>query len=127
MYQIHPENPKTGFSRKFYLTNINWIVKKTDFVRFLAKKTGSRIVDENKNLNDVLEAIKDVLAEEDALVLLGFGTFRVKIQKGRRIRTVHGNIFDVPDQRVARFWVGDKLKRKVSGKKATPLVGSEDG
>lgn len=97
-------------------------MKKTDFVRFLAKKTGDRIVDANKNLNDVLEAITDVLAEEDSLVLVGFGTFKVKIQKGRRIRTVHGNIFDVPDQRVARFWVGDTLKRKVSGVKAIPVV-----
>ena len=91
-------------------------MKKTDFVRFLAKKTGSRIVDANKNLNDVLEAIKDALAEEDELILVGFGSFKVNIHKARTIRTVHGRMVDIPDQRVVRFWVGDKLKRKVASK-----------
>ena len=91
-------------------------MKKTDFVRFLAKKTGSRIVDANKNLNDVLEAIQDVLSYEDLLVFVGFGSFKVNLHKGRTIRTVHGNVVDIPDQRVVRFWVGNTLKRRVASK-----------
>ena len=91
-------------------------MKKTDFVRFLAKKTGSRIIDANKNLNDVLEAIQDVLSEEDILVLIGFGSFKVNLHKARTIKTVHGNVLDIPDQRVVRFWVGDTLKRTIASK-----------
>ena len=57
-------------------------MNKTEFLKLLAEKMETSVVDADKNLKLVFETIGEVVAKEDSLAFVGFGTFKTSIKKG---------------------------------------------
>ena len=65
-------------------------MKKAEFVRMVADRTGLKKKDTEATLDAVLESIGDVLASGDKLNFIGFGSFETK----QRTFAGHGKIRD---------------------------------
>ena len=92
-------------------------MNKTEFVKLLAEKMETSTVNADKNLKLVFEAIGEVVAKEDTLSFVGFGTFKTSIRKATRVKTPKGVMVDVPKKRVVKFSAGSDLKEKATSKK----------
>ena len=67
-------------------------------------------------LNATLDAIIDVLAEGNTIVLPGFGTFSRKHREARTCRNPNtGESMEVPECDVASFKPGKRMKDAVNG------------
>ena len=92
-------------------------MNKTEFIKLLAEKTEGSAVIADKNLKLVFETIGEVIAKEDTLSFIGFGTFKTSIRKAKQMKTPKGVMVDVPEKRVLKFSVGSDLKDKAASKK----------
>jgi nucleoid DNA-binding protein len=92
-------------------------MNKTEFVKLLAKKMETSVVDADKNLKLVFETIGEAISKEDSLAFVGFGTFKTSIRKATKVKTPKGVMVDVPEKRVVKFSAGSDLKEKAASKK----------
>jgi nucleoid DNA-binding protein len=92
-------------------------MNKTEFVKLLAEKMETSVVDADKNLKLVFETIGEAISKEDSLAFVGFGTFKTSIKKATKVKTPKGVMVDVPEKRVVKFSVGSDLKEKAASKK----------
>ena len=86
---------------------------KNDLVSALCEK-GYLKYQASEVVDDVFQIIRDTLAQGEAVQIRGFGTFGVKIHKGRNsldISTGEKRVFD--DCRVPMFKASDNLKEAV--------------
>jgi DNA-binding protein HU-beta len=87
-------------------------MNKQDFLRLLAEKAGSSIVEADKWFKVVIETIGDAVQRTDDLRFIGFGSFKSKIKKALDVKTPIGTMVHVPAKRVVTFSVGTELKQK---------------
>ena len=92
-------------------------MNKTEFVKLLAEKMETSVVDADKNLRLVFETIGEAISKEDSLAFVGFGTFKASIRKATKVKTPKGVMVDVPEKRVVKFSAGSDLKEKAASKK----------
>lgn len=92
-------------------------MNKTEFVKLLAEKMETSVVDADKNLKLVFETIGEAISKEDSLAFVGFGTFKASIRKATKVKTPKGVMVDVPEKRVVKFSAGSDLKEKAASKK----------
>ena len=92
-------------------------MNRTEFVKLLAKNMDTSAAAADKALKTVFDTIGEVIAQEDSLAFVGFGTFKITISKAKKVRTPRGAIVDVPEKRIVRFSPGTELKVKADSKK----------
>ena len=92
-------------------------MNKTEFLKLLAEKIETSVVDADKNLKLVFETIGEAISKEDSLAFVGFGTFKASIRKATKVKTPKGVMVDVPEKRVVKFSAGSDLKEKAASKK----------
>ncbi len=93
-------------------------MNKTELVDAVAAKSELKKVDAKKAVEAVLDAIKEALVKDDAVQLIGFGTFKVSkraARQGRNPRT--GETIKIPASKVPSFSAGSALKDAVNKKK----------
>ena len=92
-------------------------MNKTEFTKLFAKNMNSSTTAAEKSLKTILDTIGEVIAQEDSLLFVGFGTFKTTISKAKKVKTPRGVMVDVPEKRVVRFSPGTELKAKADIKK----------
>ena len=95
-------------------------MNKQDFLRLLAEKAGSSIVEADKWFKALTETIGDAVQRTDDLRFVGFGSFKSKIKKALDVKTPAGTMVHVPAKRVVTFSVGTELKQKALTKVDSP-------
>jgi DNA-binding protein HU-beta len=89
-------------------------MNKTDLVNAIHEKSGLTKADAKKALDAMIEATTDALKNGDKVVLIGFGTFSVRLKKGGQVRNPRtGAMINVPDKNVVKFKAGADLKKAV--------------
>lgn len=86
-------------------------MNKTDLIDKLADHTGLSKVDAKRAIEAFTAIVMDSLAEEEEVVLVGFGTFSVSkrgARKGRNPQT--GKEINIPARKVPKFKVGKAFK-----------------
>ena len=89
-------------------------MNKVELVSIVAEKTGStkKVVDEV--INEFMDAIVNTLANDEKVVLSGFGTFEVRVRAERTGRNPrNGELITVPSQKSPAFKSGKLLKDAV--------------
>ena len=111
-------------------------ITKADIVDALYEKTGMERKDVQRLVDKFLEEIKAGLVSYSTIELRGFGTFEIKIRKGReRARNPKtGEIVSVGSHGIAAFRAGRKLRQDVwtikskdevkNGQRANPEEGT---
>lgn len=90
-------------------------MKKSEFVKCVAKKTGMSQAACSECLDAMIECITDALKKGDSVSLIGFGTFAVKeraARQGRNPRT--GETIQIKAAKVPSFKAGKALKDAVN-------------
>jgi len=90
------------------------MANKADLVDKVADKTGLTKKDSNAAVEAVFDSIQEILAEEEKVQLIGFGTFEVReraARKGRNPQT--GEEIQIPATKVPAFKAGKNLKEAV--------------
>jgi DNA-binding protein HU-beta len=95
-------------------------MNKQDFLRLLAEKAGSSIVEADKWFKAVTETIGNAVQITDDLRFVGFGSFKSKTRKASDVKTPIGTIVHVPAKRVVTFSAGTELKQKALTKVDSP-------
>ena len=89
-------------------------MNKEEFVSALAKKLTTTKIDAAKSLDAMLECIQKNIKKEKEIKFIGFGTFKLKNRKARKIKNPqNGQEIDVPAQNYVSFSAGTKLKLAV--------------
>jgi integration host factor subunit beta len=88
---------------------------KADIVDSLYEKTGMSRGEIRTVIDLFINEIKDVLVKRSIIELRGFGTFEVKIRKGRKDarNPKTGEVFQVHSHGIASFRPGRELKQDV--------------
>lgn len=83
---------------------------KAEFIDALASKTGESKADAAKNLDAVVDLLKDLFVKGDKLSLPGFGTFGTTV-RGEKvgINPKTGEKLTIPARTVPKFKPSDKL------------------
>ena len=92
-------------------------MNKSEFIKLLAKNMDTSATAADKALKTVFDTIREVIAQEDNLAFVGFGTFKTTISKAKKVKTPRGAIVDVPEKRIVRFSPGTELKVKANSRK----------
>lgn len=90
-------------------------MKKAELVNAIAEKGGYTKKDAEKALSAVIDSITDVLVAGDKITLVGFGTFKTKVnpeRMGRNPRTKEEKL--IPEKTVPVFRPGQALKDAVN-------------
>jgi integration host factor subunit beta len=90
-------------------------VTKTDIVDAVYEKTGMNRKEIRKVLDLFIDEIRDSLMEQMVIELRGFGTFEVRIRKGRQKarNPKTGELVSVTSHGIAAFRPGRELKQNV--------------
>lgn len=90
-------------------------MNKTEFIKELMDRTGMDAKKAQASLKAMLDIIRDTLADDDIIQIVGFGTF-APVTKASRVgvnpRT--GEKIEIPSKRVIKFTPGAKLKAAVN-------------
>ncbi len=85
-------------------------MNKTELIKKVAEKSGLTQADSKKALEATLATIKEALAADDSVALIGFGTFSTGIRparEGKNPRT--GEKIYIAEKKVAKFKAGSGL------------------
>lgn len=91
-------------------------MNKNEFISMVADKAELTKKDTEKVLDAITDCIEEILAKEDKLQLVGFGTFETKVRPertGRNPKT--GESVLIAQATVPVFKPGKQLKEKVNG------------
>lgn len=92
-------------------------MKKAELINAIAEKGGYTKKDAEKALDAVIGTISDALIAGDKITLVGFGTFKTKVnpeRMGRNPRTKEEKL--IPEKTVPVFKAGQALKDAVNNK-----------
>ena len=95
-------------------------MKKADFIKAVAEKTGTTQKTADAVLAATLDTIRTALKKGDSVAFLQFGTFKVSqraARKGRNPQT--GKEIQIPAAKLPVFKASAAFKELVNGKKAT--------
>lgn len=85
-------------------------MNKTELVKKISEKAGLSQADSKKALEATLDSIKEALAANDSVALIGFGTFSASeraARQGKNPRT--GEVIQIAAKKVAKFKAGAGL------------------
>ncbi len=89
-------------------------MNKLDLIKAVAEKTNTSLAESTKVINAFLEVVQDTLANEEDVILTGFGTFKVSSRAERKSRNPQtGEEIIVPATKVPTFKAGKQLKDSV--------------
>ena len=89
-------------------------MNKIELVDEIAGEVGLTKTNVSRVINAIIEVISDALFDGDKVVLVGFGTFRVRERKARRGRNPRtGEEIQIPAKKVPKFLPGKRLKEAV--------------
>jgi DNA-binding protein HU-beta len=90
-------------------------MNKTDFIAYIAEKTGYTKKDVESHLDMFLDSIIEVLKKEGKLQLTGFGIFEVVERCARDCRNPQtGEVMHLQPSKSVKFKVGKNLKDSVT-------------
>ena len=90
-------------------------MNKTDLVKVVAQKADMTQKDAEKAINALFDGIKDALAKNDKVQVIGFGTFEVKTREARKGRNPQtGKEITIPASKSPVFKAGKGLKDAVN-------------
>lgn len=90
-------------------------MNKTDLVKVVAQKADMTQKDAEKAINALFDGIKDALAKNDKVQVIGFGTFEVKTREERKGRNPQtGKEITIPASKSPVFKAGKGLKDAVN-------------
>lgn len=85
-------------------------MNKTELIEKIAAKSGLTKVDSKKALDAALDAIKEALAADDKVALIGFGTFSVASRAAREgINPISKQKIQIAAKKLAKFKAGADL------------------
>lgn len=85
-------------------------MNKTDLVKKIAEGAGISQADAKKALDATIAAVKDALAKDDKVALVGFGTFSVAERPAHEgINPATKQKIQIPAKKVAKFKAGAEL------------------
>ena len=85
-------------------------MNKTELIEKIAAKSGLTKVDSKKALAAALDAIKEALAADDKVALIGFGTFSVATRAAREgINPISKQKIQIAAKKLAKFKAGADL------------------
>ena len=85
-------------------------MNKTDLVKKIAEGAGISQAEAKKALDATIAAVKDALAKNDKVALVGFGTFSVAERPAHEgINPATKQKIQIPAKKVARFKAGAEL------------------
>jgi DNA-binding protein HU-beta len=85
-------------------------MNKTELIEKIAVKSGLTKVDSKKALDAALDAIKEALAADEKVALIGFGTFSVATRAAREgINPSSGEKIQIAEKKLAKFKAGAEL------------------
>lgn len=90
---------------------------KKEIIQEVSERLGVTQTKSSEMFHTVLEIIERELMKSNNVVVRDFGTFEVKVAKGRPGRNPKdpGKTIPIPDRAVVKFQVGKALKEKVAG------------
>jgi len=92
-------------------------VNKTELVAAVAEKTGLTKKDAEKALAAVVETVKEVVAKEEKVQLIGFGTFEARKRNARTGKNPQtGKAIKIAAATVPAFKAGKAFKEMVNKK-----------
>ena len=92
-------------------------MNKTELVAAVAEKTGLTKKDAEKALCALIETVKEEVAKNEKVQLIGFGTFEVRDRAARDgINPATGKTIKIPATKVPAFKAGKALKDLVNKK-----------
>ena len=94
-------------------------MKKADFIKAVAKQSGSTQKNANAVVAAALETIREALKKGESVAFLKFGTFKISnraARKGRNPQT--GKEIQIPASKLPVFKTSAAFKEIVNGKKA---------
>ena len=94
-------------------------MKKADFIKAVAKQSGSTQKNANAVVAAALETIREALKKGESVAFLKFGTFKISnraARKGRNPQT--GKEIQIPASKLPVFKASAAFKEIVNGKKA---------
>ena len=90
-------------------------MNKTDLIDAIASKAGLTKKDSEAALKATIDAISEALANNEKVVLVGFGTFSVKERAAHQGRNPSTNeTIEIPASKAPAFKAGKELKDKVN-------------
>jgi len=90
-------------------------MNKTDLIDAVAQKTDLTKKDAEAAINATLDTIVDALADEEKVVLVGFGTFETKKRAARKGRNpATKEVINIPASKAPVFKAGKGMKDKVN-------------
>lgn len=91
-------------------------MNKKDLINAVSDELGITKKETGIVIGAVMDAIKDGLAEDGKVTLVGFGTWRVAKQAARKARNPRtGEAIDVPEKSVPKFKPSAAMKEAVAG------------
>lgn len=89
-------------------------MNKTELIEKIAEKSGLTKVDSKKALEAALDSIKEALAADDKVALIGFGTFSVVTRAARQgMNPSKKEKIQIPEKKVAKFKAGAELSEAI--------------
>lgn len=89
-------------------------MNKTEFIDLLAEELNYSKAQAGKVLDSMLKCVSKALTMDDILRFVGFGTFKIKKTKARKVTTPRGKVVSVPAQNQIRFSAGETLKQELN-------------
>ena len=90
-------------------------MNKSDLVDVVAQSAALTRKQAEMAINSTFAAIADAMANEEKVVLLGFGTFETRIRSARKGRNPSTNqAMDIPESKSPSFKASKSLKDKVN-------------
>lgn len=87
-------------------------MNKTELIKKVAEKAGLSQADSKKALDATLDAIKEALAANDSVALIGFGTFSVSERPAREgFNPLTKEKIQIAAKKVAKFKAGAELTK----------------
>ncbi|RRC98422.1 HU family DNA-binding protein [Prevotella sp. OH937_COT-195] len=85
-------------------------MNKTELVKKIAEGAGLSQVDAKKALDATIDTIKEALANNDKVALVGFGTFSVAVREAHEgINPRSKEKIQIPAKKIAKFKAGAEL------------------
>ena len=90
-------------------------MNKTDLIKVVSQKADITQKDAEKAMNAVFDGIRDALAQDDKVQIIGFGTFEVKAREERKGRNPQTGLeITIPASKSPVFKAGKALKDSVN-------------
>ena len=90
-------------------------MNKQELISAMAEKAGLTKADADKAVNAFVDTVKETLAKDDSIQLIGFGTFSVSERSARTGRNPQtGKEIQIAAKKVAKFKAGKALDEAVN-------------